>query len=241
MGEYLRQADYYSQGMKVEGRCFGQLCANVGLVEGELISDEAFARVASNHHALTGEQLTVRMAADRRSGYDATFNAPKSLSIQAFIGDDARLITAHETAVAEALRELETYAAHQDGRGINKRYITSTKIAGAIFRHGESRAIDPHLHSHAFVFNVVQSGSKSRLLALESSNIFERTRYLTEVYRNVLAREVQQLGYAIERREHGFELAGVSSNILERFSKRAQERDAAIATREAELGRELTH
>ena len=65
LGEYLRQADYYSQGMKVEGRCFGQLCANVGLVEGELISDEAFARVASNHHALTGEQLTVRMAAER--------------------------------------------------------------------------------------------------------------------------------------------------------------------------------
>lgn len=241
LGEYLRQADYYSQGMKVEGRCFGQLCANVGLVEGELISDEAFARVASNHHALTSEQLTARMAADRRSGYDATFNAPKSLSIQAFIGDDARLITAHETAVAEALRELETFAAHQDGRGINKRYLTSAKIAGAIFRHGESRAIDPHLHSHAFVFNVVQSGSKSRLLALESSNIFERTRYLTEVYRNVLAREVQQLGYAIKRREHGFELAEISSNILERFSKRAQERDAAIATREAELGRELTH
>jgi hypothetical protein len=47
LGEYLRQADYYSQGMKVEGRCFGQLCAEVGLVEGELISDEAFARVAS--------------------------------------------------------------------------------------------------------------------------------------------------------------------------------------------------
>ena len=240
LGEYLRQADYYSQDMKVEGRSFGQLCAKVGLVEGAAISDEAFERVASNHHAATGEQLTERMAAARRAGYDATFNAPKSVSIQAFIGGDARLLAAHETAVAEALRELETYACHQDGRGINKHYVASGQIAAAIFRHGESRALDPHLHSHVFVFNVTRDSAGPRLLALESSNIFERTRYLTEVYRNALAREVQQLGYAIERREHGFELAGISSNLLERFSKRAKERDAAIAVREAELGRELT-
>jgi conjugative relaxase-like TrwC/TraI family protein len=241
LGEYLRQADYYSQGMKVEGQCFGKLCEAIGLVEGATISDEAFERVAGNHHAATGEQLTERMAAARRAGYDATFNAPKSVSIQAFIGGDARLVSAHEVAVTEALRELETFACHQDGRGINKRYVSSGQIAAAVFRHGESRALDPHLHSHAFVFNVVQSGSNSRLLALESSNIFERTRYLTEVYRNVLAREVQKLGYAIERREHGFELAEISSNLIERFSKRAAERDRAIAVREAELGRELTH
>ena len=240
LGEYLRQADYYSQGMKVEGQCFGQLCLAVGLVEGATISDEAFERVAGNHHAATGEQLTERMAAARRAGYDATFNAPKSVSIQAFIGGDARLVAAHEAAVKEALRELETFACHQDGRGINKRYVTSGKIAAGVFRHGESRALDPHLHSHAFVFNVVQSGSSSRLLALESSNIFERARYLTEVYRNALAREVQKLGYEVQRREHGFELAGISPSLLERFSKRAKERDAAISVREAELGRELT-
>ena len=90
------------------------------------------------------------------------------------------------------------------------------------------------------MFNVVQSHSNSRLLALESSNIFERTRYLTEVYRNALAREVRHLGYAIERREHGFELAGISPNLLERFSKRAAERDRAITAREAELSRELS-
>ena len=240
LGEYLRQADYYSQGMKVEGQCFGRLCGAVGLIEGATISDEAFERVAGNHHAATGQQLTERMAAARRAGYDATFNAPKSVSIQAFIGGNGRLVAAHEVAVTEALHELEIYVCHQDGRGINKRYVTSGQIAAAVFLHGESRALDPHLHSHAFVFNVVQSGSNSRLLALESSNIFERSRYLTEVYRNALAREVQKLGYAIERRAHGFELAEISSNLLERFSKRAAERDRAIAVREAQLGRELT-
>lgn len=240
LGEYLRQADYYSQGMKVEGQCHGKLCEAVGLKAGAEISDEAFQRVASNHHAATGDQLTERMAAARRAGYDATFNAPKSVSIQAFIGGDDRLVAAHEAAVAEALAELETFAAHQVGRGINKRYAASGQIAAAVFRHGESRALDPHLHSHAFIFNVTQDSASPRLLALESSVIFDRARYVTEVYRNALAREVQRLGYTIERREHGFELAEISSNLLERFSKRAHQRDAAIKTREAELGRELT-
>lgn len=241
LGEYLRQADYYAQGMKVEGTCHGRLCAAVGLTEGATITNEAFEHIASNHHALTGDKLTERMAAGRRAGYDATFNAPKSISIQAFIGGDDRLLTAHETSVREALQELEAHACHQTGRGVNKRYVTSGTIAAAVFRHGESRALDPHLHSHAFIFNVTRSESKSgRLLALESSNIFERTKYLTEVYRNALAREVQRLGYQIERRPNGFELAGVSPDLLERFSKRAQQRDQAIVAREAELGRELS-
>lgn len=240
LGEYLRQADYYSQGMKVEGRCYGKLCESVGFKVGAEISDEAFQRVASNHHAATGEQLTERMAAARRAGYDATFNAPKSVSIQAFIGGDDRLVFAHEIAVAEALAELESFATHQTGRGLNKRYAASGQIAAAVFRHGESRALDPHLHSHAFIFNVTQDSTGPRLLALESSVIFDRSRYVTEVYRNALARELQALGYAIERREHGFELAEISSNLLERFSKRAQQRDAAIKSREAELGRELS-
>lgn len=239
LGEYLRQADYYSESMKVEGRSFGQLCAAVGLIPGVDIDDEAFARVASNRHVQTNEKLTVRMAAGRRAGYDCVFSAPKSVSIQAFVGGDARLLAAHETAVAEALQELETYARHQAGRGIDKRHVPAHGIAGAIFRHGESRALDPHLHSHAFVFNVTRDAS-GRLLALESSAIFENTRYLTEVYRHALAREVRQLGYEIERHTHGFELAGMPPELLERFSKRAQERDAAIRAREAELGRELS-
>ena len=68
LGEYLRQADYYAEGMKVEGRCYGRLCAAVGLKPDATITYKAFERVASNHHALTGEKLTERMAAGRRAG-----------------------------------------------------------------------------------------------------------------------------------------------------------------------------
>ena len=58
--------------------------------------------------------------------------------------------------------------------------------------------------------------------------------YLTEVYRNALAREVRGLGYEIESRrdskgrDHGLEIRGVSIELLERYSVRSAQRDAAI-------------
>ena len=240
LGEYLRQADYYSEGLRVEGVCFGRLSDQVGLEAGAIITDEAFAVLAQNHHAETGKQLTERMAAERRAGYDAVFSAPKSVSIQAFVGGDERLIAAHDRAVQATLAELERHACRQAGQGINKQYIRSGSIAAAVFRHGESRALDPQLHSHAFVFNATWDAQGGRLVALETSEIFARARYLTEVYRNTLSAEVRQLGYEIERTAHGFELAGVSPALIERFSKRSNERDAAIAAREIEVGRSLS-
>lgn len=240
LGEYLRQADYYSEGLRVEGVCYGRLCDQVGLKAGATISDEAFAALAQNHHAENGGRLTERMAAERRAGYDAVFSAPKSVSIQAFVGGDERLISAHDRAVQTALAELEQNACRQSGQGMNKRYIRSGRIAAAVFRHGESRALDPQLHSHAFLFNATWDAQGGRLVALETSEIYARARYLTEVYRNALATEARQLGYEIERSAHGFELAGVSPALIERFSKRATERDAAIAAREIEVGRSLS-
>jgi conjugative relaxase-like TrwC/TraI family protein len=239
LGEYLRQADYYSQRLQVEGICFGQLCGDLGLEAGQTICDKHFENVARNRHAETGEQLTDRMSAARRAGYDATFSAPKSVSVQALIGGDARLIGAHDKAVRIALAEMETAACCQIGQGVNKRFQQTGTIAGAMFRHCESRALDPQLHTHPFVFNVTR-GPDGRLMALETAEIFARVPFLTEVYRNALAAEVQSLGYRIRKAENGFELDGVPAELLERFSKRSKERDAAIALRESELGRELS-
>ena len=58
---------------------------------------------------------------------------------------------------------------------------------------------------------------------LQASVIYERRAYLTEVYRNALAREVRSLGYEIEDRrdargrDAGFEIRGVSDCLLERY------------------------
>jgi predicted peroxiredoxin len=76
--------------------------------------------------------------------------------------------------------------------------------------------------------------------------IYERRAYLTEVYRNALAREVIKLGYAIEDRHEpsghdaGFEIRGVSDELLGKFSQRSRQRDSAIELFTTKNGRPPT-
>jgi hypothetical protein len=74
----------------------------------------------------------------------------------------------------------------------------------------------------------------------------ERRSYLTEVYRNALAREVRRLGYEIDsrtnakQRDCGFEIRRVPEPILERYSQRSRQRDQAISRFIEEKGRPPT-
>ena len=46
---------------------------------------------------------------EHRAGWDATFSAPKSVSLTALVGGDDRVRDAHREAVNVALTELERY------------------------------------------------------------------------------------------------------------------------------------
>ena len=82
--------------------------------------------------------------------------------------------------------------------------------------------------------NLTVDGTEGRWKALQCGGIYQRRAYLTEVYRNVLALEVRRLGYEIENqrdergRDAGFEIHGVASELLTRFSQRSRRRDAAV-------------
>ena len=86
------------------------------------VTQKQFEAVREGLHPETGEFLRPRHSADRigedgseqskgRSLYDLTFSAPKSVSVQALVGGDERLVAAHDDAVREALAEAEGYAA----------------------------------------------------------------------------------------------------------------------------------
>ncbi|PYK58358.1 MAG: hypothetical protein DME21_15855 [Verrucomicrobia bacterium] len=71
--------------------------------------------------------------------------------------------------------------------------------------------------------------------------MFGALNYATAVYRNELARRLHQLGYSTRRTGTAFEIEGVEPELLERFSKRSQQRDMAVKAREQKLGRKLTN
>ena len=61
--------------------------------------------------------------------------------------------------------------------------------------------------------------------------------FLTETYRNEMAHRLQTLGYKLRTTAHGFEIEGVSEEIIQRFSKGRR----AILAESARLEQELQH
>jgi len=241
--KHLQQSDYYDQERTVEGQWHGRGAELLGL--SGRVSSEDFESLRQGFDPETAEFLLQRHGSDRissdgaeqskaRSLYDMTFSAPKSVSVMAIVGGDERLIAAHETAVRETLREAEKYTATRVRlAGLNENRTTGNWVV-AVYTHDTSRELDPQLHTHAVAANLTYDGTEARWKALQASGLYERRSYLTEVYRNALAREVRALGYEIENRrdvagkDKGFEIGGPSQRILDRYSRRSAQRDAAI-------------
>ena len=252
---HLEHSDYYDEHRRVQGEWQGSGAELLGL-RGK-VTPEQFEAVREGLHPESGEFLRPRHSADRanaeggeqskaRSLYDLTFSAPKSVSVQAMVGGDERLVAAHDKAVREALAESEGYAGSRVRlNGANENRTTGNWVVAA-YRHDTSRELDPQLHTHAVTANLTYDGAEGRWKALQASGLYERRAFLTEVYRNALANEVRNLGYEIEPRRDsrgrdlGFDIRGVSDELLERYSQRSAQRDAAIEEFKEQRGRKPT-
>jgi conjugative relaxase-like TrwC/TraI family protein len=217
--------------------------------------------------AVTGEQLRALMAVRRPDGggqlrrtggsgeavaaIDATFSAPKSVSATWAIADPqlrARIEQAHETAIDRAL----TYATRQVPmlrRRVNQDKVLHEKATGLVatsWRHTTARAVaeqvpDPQLHSHVLLHAAVRRDG--RLLAIDSRSWLVHQREVGAAYRSELAHELQDLGFAI-RRGTGrggryFEIDGIPQGLLDRWSSRHHQVQAAITERLGRQEREL--
>ena len=103
--EKYTQDDYYTEEQRITGQWFGAGAQQLGL-QGEVTQD-TFRAVLNGRDPRTGEVLVpLAQNGKHRAAWDATFNAPKSVSMQVLIGDDQRLRAAHRQAVQQALTEL---------------------------------------------------------------------------------------------------------------------------------------
>lgn len=167
--------------------------------------------------------------AKERIGIDLTFSAPKSVSIQALVGQDPRLIKAHEDAVAATLAHAETLAQARVKTGGKSAVVDTGNLIVAKFRHETSREQDPQLHTHAVVMNLTRRGD-GQWRALRNDNIIKSVSYLGAHYRAELAVRLTQLGYELRHGRDGtFELAHIDRQQLLAFSERAAAIEAALA------------
>ena len=170
-----------------------------------------------------------------RPGRDLTFSAPKSVSLIALVGGDERIVAAHDRAVKRALGWVERNAAEtrlsDPGTGKMVRAKGQKTVAGT-FRHDTSRNLDPQLHTHAVLANMVRGGDgKWRTMANEP--LYRGQKLIGMVYRSELASMLDWMGYGIEKShaDGRFEIAGVSREVVEAFSTRRAEIQAAMAER----------
>src|SRR5207249_1528772 len=118
-------------------------------------------RVKANENGRAGE------VANRRVFYDFTLSPPKSISIVALVGEDRRIVEAHDQAVWAALNQVESFAASRVRKQGQSSYRLTANLVGTVFRHDTSRALDPHLHSHCILFNATLDPVENRWKALE--------------------------------------------------------------------------
>lgn len=229
--------NYYSEDDRVRGEWHGQLAAQWNL-KGE-VNEEHFARLADGQHPLAGEQLVRHRAAmeylnehgekvntmEHRAGWDATFSAPKSVSLTALVGGDEKVRAAHRESVSVALDELEKYV--QARIGGNHAPETTGKWIAARFEHDSSRPVDgyaaPQLHTHVVVFNMTER-ENGEMRALQPRELYRSQQYATAIYRSELALRLRYFGYEIEQSAHGApEIRGYSREYLEASSPRRQQ------------------
>ena len=239
--EHLSQNDYYSAGEIRPGQWIGSGAQRLGLKQN--VSREQFHALCENRNPQKDDRLTQRQKKEdkRRVFYDFTCSAPKSVSVLAVTLDDQRLVAAHGEATRIAFRELETFAATRVRKQGNQRDRTTGNLVAAAFTHTSSRALDPQLHTHFTVFNATFDETERRWKALQAGKMYDAIRYGTAVYRNELAKRVKQIGYQITPAKHGFEIEGVSDEVLKRFSKRSQEARKVVQEMEQKLGRKLSN
>ncbi len=239
--EHLEQNDYYSAGEIRPGHWIGVGADRLGLKQH--VSREQFHALCENRNPQNQERLTLRQKKEdkRRVFYDFTCSAPKSVSVLAVTLEDQRLVTAHEEAARLAFRELETFAATRVRKGGRQKNRNTGNLVAAAFTHTTSRALDPQLHTHFTVFNATFDETERCWKALQAGGMYDAIRYGTAVYRNELAKRIQQIGYQITPAKHGFEIEGVSDEVLKRFSKRSQQVRKVVLEMEQKLGRKLSN
>jgi conjugative relaxase-like TrwC/TraI family protein len=213
---------------------------------GAPVDKEIFRDLCGGFDPRTGKAL-VRGAGERhRAGWDITFSTPKSFGILWAAGtaeQRAVLERIQNDAVDQALQFIidEGLVEVRLGAGGRVREAPA-EILVAKFPHFTSRDGDPACHVHSVLLNVARSANgKSKYLTVEPRKAYDWQLVLGSAFRTALSEHlVADLGFSLRPAGRDqFEIAGIPEDMIEHFSKRAQQirafarPDASAAEKEA--------
>jgi len=190
------------------------------------------------------------------AGYDFTFSVPKSASVLWAVADagmQSLIADAHHTAVAEVVafmeREVAATRAGATGRDGAVAQVDVRGLIATAFDHYDSRAGDPHLHTHVVISNKVQTVLDGKWRSLDGRPMHAATVALSELHEAVFADHLTRtFGVEWEAREMGrdrnsaWAVASVPEELVAEFSSRSRhievEKDRLIAEYVEKHGRQ---
>ncbi|WP_433950177.1 MobF family relaxase [Brevundimonas bullata] len=238
--DYYGADDYYttgeadSPGLEWGGKAAKSL-GFTGVAE-----PDQFRQVLEGSHCALQSDATPHP--DRRSGWDLTFSAPKSVSLAILVGGDQRLDRAHDRAVDRAMTYVEKhFAVTRQRRNGSIEQVPTGNLLYAKTVHGTSRHGDPQRHTHVVLANATVEPGSRKVRALETLHLYKHRQLVGRVYQAELAKEALALGYDVRRdvNRGTFELAQVSRRDIEAFSRRHEQIQATMKAEETRRGRPL--
>ncbi|MBX3357333.1 MAG: relaxase domain-containing protein [Phycisphaeraceae bacterium] len=222
---YYSTADYYTEGQELTGTWRGLGAERLGLSGAIQKSDwDALCDNLDPRPPHAGEQLMPRNRRVRRVGYDLNFHCPKSVSVLYGLTSDQLLLDAFRDSVNATMQDMEAeMQTRVRSQGRNEDRTTGNLVWGE-FIHLTARPIDgvpdPHLHAHCFAFNTTFDPEEQRWKAGQFAGLKRDAPFFEAVFHSHLARRIEELGLRTERTRTGWEIAGVPTTAIEKFSRR---------------------
>jgi conjugative relaxase-like TrwC/TraI family protein len=181
----------------------------------------------AGQHPASGEDLGRRYGEGSVRGYDATFSAPKSVSVLFALGNEQireQVVEAHDQAVEAVLGWVEDHAHTRLRQHGHIMHVDAQGIVVGMFRQHTSRRLDPQPHTHAVIANKVR-GPDGRWLALDARPFICDQRTLSALYHACNRAELtRRLGVEWETPENGIaEIAGIPEKVRAEFSQRTSD------------------
>jgi conjugative relaxase-like TrwC/TraI family protein len=247
------------------------------LLVGDLVTEEQMARLAGKGlDPLTGLQLGRAYPVYGKgnggkprkavAGYDFTFALPKSASILWGVSDagiQEQIVAVHNAAVVRVFEFMERElaatrtgasvagnATSEAGEGGEVAQVGVTGLIAMAFDHWDSRANDPHLHTHVVVSTKVKTLLDGKWRSLDARGLYAAAVAMSELHEAIVMdalTRVLGVGWELraragQGRNPGWSIKGVPDDLVVAFSQRSEEinprADELIAQHVAKYGRQ---